>query len=163
MFFWFFEARENPNEKPLTLWLNGGPGADALVGLFLENGPCNVTETLEAMENPYSWNEASNMLYLSLPVGVGFSYETTREGTYLDNGTFLNASEYPPEGRYSLFDTKTTNTTQAAAIGAWHVLQAFLELSPQFDSDIVDRTFNLGTERCVGFMIAGVARGRDVS
>lgn len=147
MFFWFFEAQENPNEKPLTLWLNGGPGSDSLIGLFQENGPCNVTETLETTEIPYSWNRVSNMLYLSQPVGVGFSYATTVEGTILPNGTFLDPTQAPPEGRYSLVDQDTTNTTKAAAIGAWHILQAFLELSPQLDSDIVSREFNLATER----------------
>lgn len=39
-----------------------------------EHGPCNITEDLVSELNPYSWNEASNMLYLSQPVGVGFSY-----------------------------------------------------------------------------------------
>lgn len=149
MFFWFFEAQENPNEKPLTLWLNGGPGSDSMIGLFQEHGPCNVSESLEAIVNPFSWNIESNMLYLSQPVGVGFSYETTEVGTQLDNGTFLNATQAPPEGRFSLVSPNTTNTTEAAAIGAWHILQAFLELSPQLDSDIQDRTFNLATERLV--------------
>ncbi|KAF9698026.1 hypothetical protein EKO04_004436 [Ascochyta lentis] len=131
MFFWFFEAREKPAEKPLTLWLNGGPGSDSLIGLFEENGPCNVTEDLKTQLNPYSWNEHSNMLYLSQPVGVGFSYETT---------------EVFDDARVSLVDPDRTNTTEAAAIGAWHILQAFLELSPQLDADIKNLTFNLWTE-----------------
>ena len=78
MFFWFFEARNNPSTAPLALWINGGPGCSGMIGLFQENGPCtfnNVSGSTPVL-NPHSWNNVANMLYLDQPIGTGFSYGT---------------------------------------------------------------------------------------
>ena len=54
-FFWFFEARHNPETAPLTLWLNGGPGSDSLIGLF--QGMYKIRADLEHgfAEKPRTW------------------------------------------------------------------------------------------------------------
>ncbi|EMC92247.1 hypothetical protein BAUCODRAFT_59835, partial [Baudoinia panamericana UAMH 10762] len=150
MFFYFFEARENAAHAPLTLWLNGGPGSDSLIGLYQEHGPCNVTANLTTTVNPYSWSNVSNMLYLSQPIGVGFSYATTEVGLYnattgvIRNTTAANASL--ANGRFSLTDPYRYDTTYLAAGGTWEILQGFLANLPTLDSTVTNKTFNLWTE-----------------
>jgi len=146
-FFWFFESRCDPVHDPITLWLNGGPGSDSLVGLFQELGPCNVTEDLKTQINPYSWNEVSNLLFISQPVGTGFSYREEAEGS-LDpfSGVFVNASVAPPNGRYAVGDVKDLDTTDKAAVAAYQVLQAFYSALPLLDSEVKSKEFNLWTE-----------------
>ncbi|KAK5081947.1 hypothetical protein LTR05_007089, partial [Lithohypha guttulata] len=136
-FFYFFESRNDPSTDPITLWLNGGPGSDSLIGLFQELGPCNITQNLTTQLNPYSWNE----------VGVGFSYGAKEPGS-LDPffGAFLNASEAPVDGRYPVINNTKIDTTDLAAVAAWDVIQAFLAELPQLNSNITSRVFHLATE-----------------
>ncbi|TFK89212.1 alpha/beta-hydrolase [Polyporus arcularius HHB13444] len=87
MWFWFFEARHNPETAPFTLWLNGGPGCSSMIGLFQEHGPCQVNpDGQTTVLNPFSWNNLSNIIYIDQPIGTGFSF-----GTVDVNSTFAAA------------------------------------------------------------------------
>ena len=59
---------------PLVLWLNGGPGCSSLGGYITEHGPLILNKTAGVIENPFSWHQVANMLYIEGPPGVGFSY-----------------------------------------------------------------------------------------
>ncbi|XVF34353.1 hypothetical protein REPUB_Repub18cG0052500 [Reevesia pubescens] len=87
LFYWLLEAAEDPDSKPLLLWLNGGPGCSSVAyGEAEEIGPFHIRPDGKTLYlNPYSWNQVANILFLDSPVGVGFSYSNT-SSDLLNNG-----------------------------------------------------------------------------
>lgn len=79
LFYYFVEAENNPDHKPLTLWLNGGPGCSSMGGgAFTELGPFFPRGDGRGLRrNVMSWNKASNLLFVESPAGVGWSYSNT--------------------------------------------------------------------------------------
>ncbi|WVZ94579.1 hypothetical protein U9M48_040458 [Paspalum notatum var. saurae] len=79
LFYWFFEAAHDVENKPLVLWLNGGPGCSSVgYGALEELGPFLVQKGKpEISLNPNSWNKDANLLFVESPAGVGFSYTNT--------------------------------------------------------------------------------------
>jgi len=94
LFYYFVEAPAEPAQKPLVLWLNGGPGCSSFgLGAFEEIGPFRVdTDGKTLCPNPYSWTTAANLLFLESPVGVGFSYAVNEE-VYKTMGDNMTATD----------------------------------------------------------------------
>uniref|UniRef100_A0A0R0GXD8 Carboxypeptidase n=1 Tax=Glycine max TaxID=3847 RepID=A0A0R0GXD8_SOYBN len=94
LFYWFYEAITQPKEKPLVLWLNGGPGCSSVgYGATQEIGPFLVDTDGQGLKfNNFSWNKEANMLFLESPVGVGFSYSNT-SSDYDQLGDELTAND----------------------------------------------------------------------
>jgi len=92
LFFWYFPAKNNAVNAPVVLWLQGGPGASSLYGLFMEHGPVSVNSRGTLDKRAQSWNQDHHVVYIDNPVGAGFSYTNNPAGyatNQVDVGTNL--------------------------------------------------------------------------
>ena len=143
IFWWFFEARNgNPSDAPLTTWINGGPGSSSMIGLFQELGPCFVNADGKPYNNPYSFSNISNMLFIDQPVTTGFSYSQAVPG-FTDQNSGLpvqlpsaDCPKYASDwqcGTYSYWnESLTANTTDGVGENFWKTLQGFMGAFPQY-------------------------------
>ncbi|XP_058457678.1 retinoid-inducible serine carboxypeptidase-like [Malaya genurostris] len=73
MFWWLYYTTADVDQytdRPLLIWLQGGPGASSMYGNFEELGPL----TLEGEYRNHTWVRNYNVLFIDNPVGTGFSY-----------------------------------------------------------------------------------------
>ena len=84
MFFWKVDTNRNGGKAPLILWLQGGPGASSMFGLFAEMGPFQVDENLKVSHRVAAWTHMYNMVFIDNPVGTGFSFVKDPSGYRTD-------------------------------------------------------------------------------
>jgi carboxypeptidase C (cathepsin A) len=70
----FVTSLSDPDNDPVVVWFNGGPGCSSLLALFQEHGPFVIDDGEYYIKpNPEPWNKRANILYIESPAGVGFS------------------------------------------------------------------------------------------
>lgn len=74
LYFWFFPSHNPQAEDEILIWLNGGPGCSSLEGLLQENGVFLWQYgTYRPVENPWTWVNLTNVVWVEQPAGTGFS------------------------------------------------------------------------------------------
>lgn len=79
LFFLLIKATHEPRQKPLLLWLQGGPGKSSLFGQFLENGPLGINASGGLYYRHHTLVQQFHVIYLDQPVGSGFSFDEEEE------------------------------------------------------------------------------------
>ena len=167
LFFWYFEARHDPHHAQTAIYLAGGPGQTSMFGVAVDDGPCYVMpDSNSTEENPWSWNEYANMLYIDQPVGTGFSYNEIIKSTYDLVGAITPFSAYGnhvPEQNATLLygnfpsqdPARTANSTEVAARTLWHFAQAWFSDFPEYNT--CDRRISLWGNSYGGYWVPSTA------
>lgn len=127
LFFLHLKSQMHSNQKPLLLWLPGGPGKSGLWGQFLENGPLGIDAGGTLYRRRHSLLSRFNIIYLDAPAGSGYSfdkmgkYPSTLEEAAVHTVTFLRRFlRIFPEYKGREFFIAGESYGARSAIGAAH-------------------------------------------
>ncbi|KAG1712106.1 Cell death protease [Phytophthora capsici] len=161
IFYWHFQAAQNPTKAPLIIWLNGGPGCSSLQGLFLGNSPFKLVDDSTIGKNEHSWHEFANLLFVDQPIGTGMSY--TRGNDYrADEGViaedfyefltkFLQRhSEYLSDGDDGVKHSRAVYLFGESHAGRW---------IPQFSDHIVKQNGDATNQIKISLDGVGIGNG----
>ena len=116
-----------------------------MYGLFGINGPCSVDRHGDIYNNPWSWNNVTNIVYIDQPLTVGFSYTKAVPGykssahnlIRLPDTTCPDWVPHPKTcGMWTVQkDALTSNSTPSSADTYWRALQGFTGAFPQYSQN----------------------------
>jgi cathepsin A (carboxypeptidase C) len=83
--YWMMESEHDPDNDPVVIWYNGGPGASSLFGLLQELGPLllnvnsydsnfNKSGIPTLQRNKFAWTNVATVIAIDSPPPIGFSY-----------------------------------------------------------------------------------------
>ena len=125
MWYYFQPADKNPDDKPLFVFYNGGPGSSSSL-LFLYNTSKKTADQAFAGEgvadNQWNWNKLGNLLYIDARQ-TGFSY-----GIVDDPSNSRSRSNYFSTANFNVF---------VDAADFIRVILRFLDNHPQIKSNPV--------------------------
>eukprot|EP00930_Biecheleria_cincta_P001866 TRINITY_DN102955_c0_g1_i1.p1 TRINITY_DN102955_c0_g1~~TRINITY_DN102955_c0_g1_i1.p1 ORF type:complete len:492 (+),score=46.59 TRINITY_DN102955_c0_g1_i1:196-1476(+) len=82
--YWYVESENNPDQDPIILWIQGGPGGSSIGGSFTEMGPLrldsrslltkqfNETGVPTPFRNPHTWTKFAGFLAVEY-ADIGYS------------------------------------------------------------------------------------------
>ena len=107
------------------LWINGGPGASSMFGLFLENGPLRAEVTGPGLDDrkispaEHAWTDDYHVIFVDQPVNTGFSYgDTTLTSEQVGSDEFLKFLQLFFE-KYPEFKTSDFHLTGESYAGKY--------------------------------------------
>uniref|UniRef100_A0A1D1ZK38 Carboxypeptidase n=1 Tax=Anthurium amnicola TaxID=1678845 RepID=A0A1D1ZK38_9ARAE len=146
LFYYFAEADADADQKPLTLWLNGGPGCSSVGGgAFTELGPFFPRGDGRGLRiNKKSWNKVSNLLFVESPAGVGWSYSNrTSDYTCGDNSTAYDMLTFLYRWFKKFPELKSRDLYLSGESYAGHYIPQLAEVLLEYNKRSTSFKFNL--------------------